>query len=145
MRRRRKQRRRRRRGRRRRNLRSRGRAGRGRQAGGVSTIVLKTPGWNSKDVAESPSPSFLPSRRGPYPTTRRPFRHARAARARPPARLPNPLMLRVELTTLLSLQKQNFVFALSLRPTVFLKGHDNDYGGRPPSFVDRPSYCPPSA
>ena len=33
---------------------------------GVSTIVLKTPGWNSKDVAESLSPSLFPSRRGAY-------------------------------------------------------------------------------
>ena len=33
---------------------------------GVSTIVLKTPGWNSKDVAESLSPSLSPSRRGAY-------------------------------------------------------------------------------
>ena len=58
MRRRRKQRRRRRRGRRRRNLRSEGGpAAAGRQAGGVSTIVLKTPGWNSKDAVESLSPS----------------------------------------------------------------------------------------
>ena len=37
-----------------------------RAATGVSTIVLKTPGWNSKDVAESLSPSPSPPRRGAY-------------------------------------------------------------------------------
>ena len=56
-----------------------------RQADGVSTIVLKTLGWNSKDVAESPSPSpsplpsLLPLLRGPYLTTQGSLRHARAS------------------------------------------------------------------
>ena len=110
MRRRRKQRRRRRRGRRRRNLRSEGGPA-PRQAGGVSTIVLKTPGWNSKDAVESLSPS-----RGRGGRERGSFRlRARTSEPScPPARLPNPLMLQAELTTLLSLQKQNFVFALAI-------------------------------
>ena len=78
---------------------------------GVSTIVLKTPGWNSKDVAESLSPSLPPSLLRVEERISLETRLVRARTSEPPSlRRPNPLMLLAELTTLLSLQKQNLVF-----------------------------------